>query len=230
MSAVRASGCSYGLLCVSASEELAILNLSPSYIYQDIYFSKGSTYGYRTMMKQQAVDLVLGSFPGGTSEGMYTIPRGHKDSIDGCNLVTTKIREFIEETRLYHDDFYSPEKRDCLSNQCITEEWVGLNNVRYTANYSIFIVNKLSELRKTEDVNETLKDIFPRLRKKNKYFRKHRYTRHFDSIKQVSRIPLHQLQELLNRSKSQNIIPFDVKPIYKAIKKYTEDHHIKCRN
>ena len=228
---VRDGSCrSYGLICVSASDQLAIINTSPSYIYQDIYFGGKSKSGFKKMTHQQAADLVIGSFPGGTCEGMYTLPRGHCDPIDGGNMVTTKIREFIEETRLYHDDFFSPEKRDRLRDYCITEDWVGLNNVRYTANYSVFVVDKLSELRTTQNVNQTLKSIFPRLRRKNKYFKRHSFTQRFDAIKRVSEISIRQLPDLLNGSKSKSLIPFDNQCIYEAIKKYTHDRYIKCRN
>ena len=104
-------------------------------------------------------NLQMSSFPdGGLTERQYTFPKGRIDNLDyNKKREFTKVREFIEETKYYspallelaNQHFKDQNFVSVLNNveNQVYEEWIGLDDKRYSVEYAIFIINSLSELK-----------------------------------------------------------------------------------
>ena len=148
--------CSYGILCISRKGEM-VINKSPPYINSNInrkYFKQ--KYGAVKLNTNEKYNLDLGLFPDATLEGEFTLPKGHVDYMDKKNPIFTKIREFIEETKLSHPTlnyllkkhFEDPNFKSFLNDEnfIIREQWLGLNGNIYRCEYSVFVIDSMEEL------------------------------------------------------------------------------------
>lgn len=219
----RAPRTSYGLICVSLLERKVVTILSPPYISQNIYaptqskryhslkFSACPSPKIIKLNSNQGYDLMLGSFENGFAEGTFALPRGHKENIDGRNTVQTKIREFVEETGLFHPQFRYPATMKLYHN--FNEEWIGLNNVHYKANYSVFVIKSMNELI---NVEKNKRDIISLLYQKNIQNR-YRYSIKYDSLKKAADIPIENLNLYLNNNKYKRIVDVDVDRIVEIV-------------
>ena len=143
---------SYGIMCADESGNV-LMNESPPYFTQK---SQYKSIGQFNLNSNIINNLLLASFPYGTSEGQFGLPKGRIDAIDYGSTINTKIREFIEETRHYHPillHYSTRHYRDSnyvspfTDNICqVAEEWVGLDNCLYWVEYTIIFIPSLSEL------------------------------------------------------------------------------------
>lgn len=218
----RASRTSYGLICVSLLERKVVTILCPPYVSQNIYAPTHSKkYHYLPVTSSpsprivklnsnQGYDLMLGSFENGFAEGTFTLPRGHEEKIDGRNTNKTKIREFVEETGLFHPEFRYPDTIHLFDN--FNEEWIGLNNVRYKVNYSVFIIKSLKELVNVENnKRDVISLLYP------EFCKEYRYNDKYDALKKTADIPIEQLNIFLNNNKYKRIVDIDVDRIVKIL-------------
>ena len=147
---------SYGILCISKDGQM-VINKSPPYIKSNInrkYFKQ--RYGYIRLNTNEKYNLDLGLFPDATLEGEFTLPKGQMDHMDKKNSIFTKIREFIEETKYTHPHlnyllkkyFDDPNFKSFLNdeNVIIKEEWLGLDGKIYHCEYSVFLIDSMTEL------------------------------------------------------------------------------------
>ena len=213
----RASHVSYGLICAALIEKSVIVVVSPPYVSLNLYAShykrKSLPPGQTLILNSnQGYDLMLGSFKNGFAEGTFTLPRGHCDKVDKNNKIRTKIREFIEETGLYHPLFQNHSNMDLYHN--FDEEWIGLNDVQYKANYSLFIVKSMSEFIPVEKkhINRLL---FP-----NDYYKSYKYNAKYDLFNKYNYISIDYLDMFLNNNKYKRLVDINVDRIRNIIKKY----------
>lgn len=201
---IKAKKISYGLICVSLSEGCVIINVNPPYI-TPLKRNKG----HISLNWNQTYDLMLGAtaYP----EGTFSLPKGHKEKIDKQNILRTQVREFVEETGLYHPKFKDISKLEVYGG--FTEEWVGLNNVYYSVEYSLFVINKMAELKRTK---KSLINITQLLS-----LRKYRYNNRYDLLKQFTIIPIECLGNFINHNKYAQIRDINVDGIVKImVEKY----------
>lgn len=214
---------SYGLICVSRLESAVIMVVSPPYLAAaaSMYHRKKETnHGISiTINGNQAYDLMLGSFKNGFAEGTFTLPRGHVEKIDKGNLTSTKIREFVEETGLFHPQF--KEHANLKLDDNFEEQWVGLDNILYRANYSLFIVDSVQEFIPVEKSKNTItKLLFPN-DKETKYV----YNARYDLHKKPVSVSIECLNVFINNSKYSILMNIDVNRIKHCIKKYNKLDH-----
>lgn len=168
--------------------------VSPPYISLNAYAKRRRRKrGIFTLNSNQAYDLMLGAFENGYAEGTFTLPRGHREKMDKQDHVRTKMREFVEETGLWHRQFH-PHHPELYHN--FHEEWIGLNNVHYKADYSLFVVNTIEELQKTE-----------------RHMNENDYNDRYDILKRHAFVPLKDLNVLINNNKYKRIVDIDVERI-----------------
>ena len=209
----RAPRTSYGLICVSLLERSVVMIVGPPYISQDILGSKYLRDDWPTIVKlnsNQSYDLLLGSFENGFAEGTFTLPRGHEEKIDGGNSESTKIREFVEETGLFHPQFRHPASIQLFHN--FYEEWIGLDNVHYRVDYSVFICNSLGEFIHIERTKPNiLKLLYPNVSQNMR--KRYRYNNKYDSLKKPINIPIEYLNMFISNNKYQRIVDINVDKI-----------------
>ena len=231
---------SYGLICISRSG-YAVLTVSPSYFAQRLRQRKCSLHkwGKLCLNSNEYQNLLLASFPAGSVEGQYTPPRGKTDAIDGSNCCLTKIREFLEETKFSHprllklaeQHYRDPAFTSFLNDKefTVSEEWIGLDNNLYAAEYSIFIIDSLDELEYIGQGNKispdfVIKSILPfsksSYRKKEYYCRRFKYNAVIDKSKKTVCIPVEEAFTLLNAHRLQIFKQIDTNKILELIKKY----------
>lgn len=211
----RSSHVSYGLICVSLDEQSAIVVVSPPYIALNLYGKSKSIPQKQslTLNSNQAYDIMLGSFKNGFAEGTFTLPRGHREKVDMGNNTRTKIREFVEETGLWHPQFENLSSLPLYHD--FKEEWIGLNNVYYRANYSLFIVKSIKEFQIVENKQRQINSLLFSNRKVN-----YKYNARYDLFNRYTFIPLQCLGMFMNNNKYKRIIDINVDRIKKIMKQF----------
>ena len=141
--------------------------------------------------------------------------------------MNTKIREFVEETGLYHPQFKCPSKMNVFHN--FKEEWIGLDNVHYKANYSLFIVQSLSELVEIEKNQQNIIELLYSDSSK-KHLRTcgnkcYYYNEKYDSKKIPTDIPIEYLNLFMSNNKYFRIVDIDLDQIINIL-----DSHYKKSN
>ena len=231
---------SYGIICISQSGYV-VLTVSPSYFAQRLRKRKCllQNWGKLSINSNEHYNLLLASFPAGSVEGQYTPPRGKTDAIDGSNCCLTKIREFLEETKFSHprlikmaeEHYRDPTFTSFLNDKdfMVSEEWIGLDNNWYAAEYSVFIVDSLHELEYIGQGNKispdfVIKSILPfsksSYRKKEYYCRRFKYNAVIDKSKKTVCIPINEAFTLLNAHRLHIFKRIDMNKILELIKKY----------
>lgn len=206
----RSAHVSYGLICVSSVEECAIVVVSPPYVALNIYNHSVKRKKVVTLNSNQGHDIMLGSFKNGFAEGTFTLPRGHRDRVDENDDVRTKIREFVEETGLYHPQF--KDYSTLRLHHDFYEEWIGLNNVHYKANYSLFIVNSIKEFVPVERKQPQISKLLFSNKRVN-----YRYNARYDLFNRYAFISLRHLGIFMNNNKYKRIVDVDVDKIVKIV-------------
>ena len=218
---------SYGIICVS-KEGYMIINKSPPYIKSRIRKSnkknsKNNFFGYISLNTNEKYNLTLGMFPNTTLEGEYTLPKGKMDDIDKKNSIYTKVREFIEETKLIHKDFSTilnqhfidPNFKSFLNDEkfIIKESWIGLNGIIYYCEYSVFVIKSMNELVPINLNNNNDKAIVPFnyflnnfsiYKNCNRYHKKYLKSSNLDRQKTTVIVPIPRAVQLLNEHKINN--------------------------
>ena len=224
---------SYGVLCVTAQRPYYILlNHSPCYSSTQIIVNNNKLVHLNS---QETYNIFLSSFPGYVGEGEYTLPRGRPEPIDQNNLINTKVREFIEETGYYHTDFerivnkhYLDDKFTSIFNDKrynIREEWVGLDEKKYSAEYTVFVIDKKSDLEKVVKTPNNVLDKFLFFKNakeptRTRYIKKYKYDTLIDILKKPTFIPLEDGLELLNVHRSRRILDLNKEDIKNIISFY----------
>lgn len=206
---------SYGILCVTAKEpHYILLNHSFSYPSMQILLKKGNKSV--RLNSQETYNIFLSAFPGYVGEGEYTLPRGKIDAIDQNQIINTKIREFIEETKLHHPKFKSiteyPYYDDC--DAVIREKWIGLDGKQYFAEYTVFVINNTTDLiPATFDTlcndYSFIKNAHPLLL--NRYKKKYKYDSEIDNFKSPMFIPLELGLKLIKIHRQEEILNLNAK-------------------
>ena len=209
---------SYGIICVSRENDI-VINKSPPYI--KTYLKKFNKYFHRANFRHIAVNtnekynLLLNSFSNSSLEGEYTLPKGKIDDMDKKNKIFTKVREFIEETKLTHPSFpyllnqhyRDPNFKSFLNDESyiIRESWLGLNNKIYNCEYSVFVIDSMRELiplkcGNTVPFNYFLTE-FDVYQDCDKYYKKYKQSSNLDSQKTTIFAPIKAGIKLLNEHK-----------------------------
>ena len=220
---------SYGILCVTAQQPHQILlNHSPSYPVTQVTVNNNFNLNY-----QELYNIFLSSFPNHVGEGEYTLPRGRPEIIDLNITINTKIREFIEETKLYHNDFeriinehyINPNYKSIFNDNDykIQEKWVGLDKKRYFAEYTVVVINDREELKATNDPLDVFQNylFFNQADKSimNRYLKKFRYDLPIDNLKIPKFIPLEEGLKKMNIYREERILDLDENKIRDIIYK-----------
>ena len=189
-------------------------------------------------------NLLMASFPFGTVEGQFGLPKGRMDSIDCGNPTNTKIREFIEETRYVHpsmlkiathhyqDPNYISPFTD--KNYRVVEEWEGLNNCVYWVEYTVFFIKSMDELIHLGSGPETRDFILNNIpsvanasdRVKRGFKEKFHYVSHVDDKKRPVILALNDALFRLNSHRIQQFKSVTEMDIFNAFKKYQSDQKI----
>ena len=234
---------SYGIICVTRDNYI-VLNKSPPYIKSYMKkvvknFSK-TNFGKIKVNTNEKYNLLLSAFPNSTLEGEYTLPKGRIDDMDKKNSIFTKVREFIEETKVTHPLFsqllnkhYQDSSFKSFLNDenfILRERWLGLDNKIYNCEYSVFIINSIKELIFVNDVNSNtvpfsyFLDSFNVYRDCGIYYKKYKQSSSLDRQKQTLFLPIEIGFNLLNQHKirindeKKSIIQAD--DIYRIIHSY----------
>lgn len=231
---------SYGIMCVS-EEGFVLMNESPSYFTQRSHYKTTGKFNVNSNIRN---NLLMASFPYGTVEGQFGLPKGRLDAIDCGNLINTKIREFIEETRCYHPillDYATQHYRDPSYISPFTdkafqvvEEWIGLDNCLYWVEYTVIFIKSLDELIFLDDGPRTrdfiLKEIPVIANASDKIKRGYRNKFHFvsrvDNQKNTIPVLLHQALFHMDCHKLQKFNSVTEMAILTAFKKYRLLHRI----
>lgn len=224
---------SYGILCVSLDGLTVIMTESPAYFaQQNNYRYAGGNFSLNSNLRY---NLLLSSFPNGIVEGQYSLPRGKPDPIDNDNVILTKIREFMEETKLYHpkllelasEHYRDPNYKSFFTDNTftVTEEWQGLNNVTYRMQYSIFVIPSMDELKAVSGgcigdfITDNMRNNIPASVRKI-FLKKYDSKNRIDCMKKLRNIPLSEALFLMNTHKLKRIKSVTVDQVLSAIKKY----------
>ena len=211
---------SYGIICVTRDNYI-ILNKSPPYIKS--YIKKVVKNFYKTnfgkikVNTNEKYNLLLSAFPNFSLEGEYTLPKGRIDDMDKKNCIFTKVREFIEETKLTHPSFsqllnkhYQDSNFKSFLNDenfILRECWLGLDNKIYKCEYSVFIINSIQELVFVNDESSNtvpfnyFLNSFDIYRDCNKYHKKYKQSSNLDSQKETLFLPIETGINLINQHK-----------------------------
>lgn len=205
---------SYGIICVSRENEM-VINISPPYIKTNLKKQNNNkNFKHVEVNTNEKYNLLISAFAHSSFEGEYTLPKGKIDDMDKKNKIYTKVREFIEETKFTHASFsyllnkhyQDPNFKSFLNdeNHIIRESWIGLDNKIYNCEYSVFVINSMSELIplycNTVPFNYFLEE-FDVYKDCNKYYRKYRQSSNLDRQKSTIILPIDQGVELLNEHK-----------------------------
>ena len=234
---------SYGIMCISMDERV-LMNHSPPYFTQRYQYKQCGTYRFNSNMRY---NLLMASFPYGTVEGQYGLPKGRIEPIDFCNTENTKIREFIEETRHYHPLMLKYAKSQDFRNPAeyfpsvftdttfrVQEEWVGLNNCSYWVEYTILFIKSMNEFIFIGDGHQTREFIMKEIpvianasdRLRRAYREKFPFVCDADDKKAPVIVPLDEALFHLNTHKLQVFKSVTKKDISFAFKKYLSDNEI----
>ena len=211
---------SYGIICVS-QDGYIIINQSQPYIINNIkkqnkYFYK-QNYCRILLNTNEKYNLTLNLFPNASLEGEYTLPKGKIDDMDKKNCVNTKVREFIEETKHSHpcfkpllDQHFNDRNFKSFLNDenfIIRESWIGLDNKIYHCEYSVLVINSMSELIPVNNNNNNTVPFnyflsqFKVYANCNKYYKRYKQSSNLDKKKNIIILPIKKGIELLNEHK-----------------------------
>ena len=209
---------SYGIICVSLEEGYMVINKSLPYIKSQL-IENSNNNGYNTLNTNEKYNITLNMFPNTTLEGEYTLPKGKIDVMDQNNTIYTKLREFIEETKLTHPDFstiannhyaYPDTFQSFLNdkNNIVRESWMGLNGVTYYCEYSVFVIQSLKELVPISDVGVVPFNYFLQnfavYKNSDKYYKRYSQSSILDRHKTTYFVPIYKAIQLLNEHKINN--------------------------
>ena len=228
---------SYGLLCIS-SDGYVVMNESPSYFTQhNKYLTvNDGAYGTFSLNSNLRYNLQLAGFPNATVESQFAPPRGKKESIDQNSVINTKVREFVEETKLFHpklnnitanhahDPFFRSFFTD--SNFTLEEEWVGLDNNKYWVQYSVFVIDSIRELQRCGCLTRNY--ILNRIHSfsltsdtlKQEYADKYKFNAMLDYRKRTVALPIKDAVFHMNNHKMRSIKSIREEDLMNCIKKY----------
>ena len=180
-------------------------------------FKNKQKYGYRLLPLSinEKYNLDLNLFPNTFLEGEYSLPKGHMDNIDKNNCIFTKVREFIEETKFFHPYFkkllenhYADHNFKSFLNDetfILREKWIGLNNKIYTCEYSVFVINSISELFSITENNKAVPfNFFLSFKVFSdcyKYHKKYNQSSNLDRQKSTIIVPISYGIQLINEHK-----------------------------
>ena len=143
---------SYGIICILLDKMEVIMT-------ENIPYIRPTKRNKIILNYNELYNLQMSSFPnGGLTERQYVFPKGRIDKLDydnGCEY--TKVREFIEETKYYspklmelvEQHFGNAKFVSLLNNpdNQVYEEWIGLDENRYSVEYALFIIDSINDLK-----------------------------------------------------------------------------------
>ena len=210
---------SYGIICISRDGYI-VINKSPPYI--KTYIRKNKRNSHKShfvnirINSNEKYSLILSLFPNSSLEGEYTLPKGKIDEIDQKNKIYTKVREFIEETKLSHpyllsmlnNHYNNLNFKSFLNDEkyILRESWIGLDNNIYNCEYSVFVINSINELIPISNKNNIVPfDYFLKnfdiYRNCNNFYKKYKQSSKLDSQKKTLFLSINEGIDLLNKHK-----------------------------